>query len=54
MYQTNTSPMILKGDHFELLRSQNLEYFIILFYFMKSIPFVVCFNKLSFFQLDYQ
>ena len=39
MYQTNIIQMILKGDQKESLRSQDLDYFIILFYFMKSILF---------------
>ena len=51
---SNTIPMILKGDHEESLRSKNLEYFIVLFYFMTSVLFIVYFNKLIFFHLNYQ
>ena len=34
MYQTNTIPMILNGDHQESLRSKNLRvfYYFVLFY----------------------
>ena len=50
-------PSDVLGKHYSndikgwLLRFQNLEYFIVLFYFMESIVFVVYLNKLQFLSL---
>ena len=53
MYQTNTIFNDIERWPLIIIKSQNLEYFIILFYFMISVLSVVCFNKLSFFHFNY-